>query len=263
MSEENSFPFNVSMEESIELRENINDHMRLVANFALMAIEQLTKSQDDFDKSLSDLLHEKIHPTDFSSLSIVPKKRIDAFQPVNPDNINWKTDFDRFMATSEDQLLEDTGSVQYFMFAGVRYYLEKLKDEKFFLLSDLPEMLAVDRRITIMISYCYAKAIQKPNLSKEIRRLHNASSKRSAIKNTSWKQVQAALNKIKADQAASRKKDEDEKQWTIGGISNYLYKNFDFPTAATIDKWFTERLGKEIKGKKYSLSDLITMANSQ
>lgn len=239
---------------AIAMRKALNDHMEIMMDRAFDAMEVITMAHDDTDKFIADLKGKKKENVGHSSTinHQHPEPKTNVTDPLGCSCELWQSHFNNFLLADINEMIsEATSSIQFYLSTGIRYYLERLKDEDFFVLTDLAEMLTVDRKINELIVSCWAIAHGMPDRRKEFKRLYKSKiGKKESGPDKTWELIKIELPKLNHDIL-----------WTISGIAGEIHNKVK-KSQINVINLFKTRLGKHVTGKSYYLSEVINMCDN-
>lgn len=262
MTENTNETQTIDTKQAIELRKNLNTHMLAMIDKALHALEMLTFVNDDVDKKMVEIMGAKHTGIETTPNAIIVQNVRETTDPLFCIDSLWPKDFSTFLSTDlKDPISNGTPGLQFFISIGIRYYCNRIKDNAFFIMSDLPEMLSVDRKMNELISACSALTVMLPTGLTEIKRKHNSRLGKRKEPDERWKKVREALVILNKD---PKKK---KREWAISAISAEIREKIG-GTQNTIIKDFKNHMGDDITSKKeskknYYISDLINMIDNQ
>ena len=244
----------IDRDSAIALSKTLKDHMSVMVHRALDAMMAITIAQDDTDRFVDAFKGQKKEKEDTVSTTSSEPKACTA-DSLDCDLEIWKKHLNHFLTADESEMLSaGTTSIQFFLSIGIRFYFERLKDKHFFIMTDLGEMLSVDRKIHELIGACWTIASGMPDSRKEYKRQYNSRvGKKSAPggPNDTWESIKRELQGL-----------DPKLKWSISGIADKIHNKVG-KTKNTVIKLFKQKLGRDITGKAYRISEVITMCEKE
>ena len=237
--------------DGIELRRIINKHILSMLKQATEALKNTAFIQATVEEKAIWLWNENKGEREKNDKGI---KSVDNILILGEDE--FKQLLSAFIA--DDYREPEEGGIvafQFYLFIGIRYYQKRLEDNDFFIMSDLPELLTIDERMSSLFSTIkVCSTVTDRIINSKIRTKKSATSKKEIAKKTE-------LSILKTMEEMNSK---DSTERALHGWVLEIYKNSPLveppklSSITTIIKTnFAEKLTKGARGK-YKISEFFS-----
>ena len=234
----------IKKSDPVKLRSAINKHMRFTLEDAFSALEIISKTAAIADEELKDIRSK----TEGNDLPLADRTTIDVLTTEDGS-------FEKVLAQllSEDFCFTgDNIEIEIFLCAGIRYYLKQIKDPEFYLFTDLPQLLTIDRRMYKLFAMCDVLAMTVPKGISEKKRQYESRLKKRGPKEKRWMKIFEILTEKNNDPKLINEK------YSINRIAHDINRELATTTNTVIND-FKEMLGKDVTRKEYYLSNLLEL----
>ena len=186
----------VSYKDLCKVRDSINKDMRAMFDDVNSALSMLMKTVGDAQDSL-----EEITKTVTSEIFPV-EVRARAHRPASEDeNKDYKKGLEKLLS---DTFYPPINAFEChdLLMIGFKYYSIRLADDKFYLFTDLPEMLTINHRMHSLIFRAKEIALTVSQKAKSIKAQRLSSKK---IKGETWQEITEAIQYLEKDPEAASK----------------------------------------------------------